>query len=130
MVRVSGKIWACLLLIGVLFVVLGCTGFYEGIGFTPAQAIEQVAQDKAAFQEAIGQGRVLTWQLISAALGGVGTIATVLLGKWLKTERTISSVVIQGVEKADKGEVKAAIFNKATSAGIEPKLNKRVNKLT
>ncbi len=130
MKRIQLRIWICLVVIALLFCTIACEGMYKAVGFTQPEAAEQAGKDKEAAKVAIEQGRVLIWQLVTATIGSVGTIATILLGKWLKTERTITATIIRGVEKADEGKVKAAVSKLATAAGVEAKLNKRVNKLT
>ena len=124
------RIWICLVVIGLLFCAIACEGVYKAIGFTEPEAAEQAEKDRQEAKVAIEQGRVLFWQLMSTYIGGVGTIESGLLGKWLKTERTITATIIRGVEKADEGKVKAAITKIATATGIEAKLNKRVDKVT
>lgn len=113
-----------------LFLLVGCAGFYEKLGFDKQEAAEQSLQDKIALAQAIQEGRVLFWQVVSVCIGGAGSILTVLLGKLLNTERKISGTLIRGVESANKTTVKASIKAEALAAGIEPKLHSRVVKLT
>jgi len=118
------------LLIGVLFIAVGCAGFYKALGFTDQQITEQIAQDREAIKIILEQGRWTAHEIITTTLAGLGTILSGFLAKWLGTERKITSALITGVEAGDVGNVKETIKNKATAAGVEPILHRRVIALT
>lgn len=113
-----------------LFLLIGCAAIYRTLGLTDQQVQDQTTQDQAAIQLAIEQARTHLWQIISAATAGAGTILSGLLARWLGTERKITTVMIKGIESAGNNDVKTAVHSKATSAGLEPKLNARVRALT
>ena len=118
------------ILIGSLFVLTGCAQIYKAIGFSPEQIADQTAQDQESRGELVNQFRTTTSELVSYAMAGLGAIASGFLTKWLGNERKITAVLIQGIEASNNNSLKESIKTKATSAGIEPLLNKRVLALT
>lgn len=117
-------------LIGTLFTITGCLQLYKTIGLTDDQVQDQLTKDQDSRQKIIQQVRFTTTEIITTALAGIGTIASGILAKWLGTERKITSTLISAVESTKNPDLKETIKNKATSAGIEPKLHKRVSALT
>ena len=128
--KISPRIWAGLIAIGVCFVLIGCTQFYRTIGLTDRQATTQVAEDQAVAIRVIESGRELLWQVISVAVAGVGAVLTGLLGRWLGTERKMTRAMIRGIEATTSDKVKASVQAMARAAGVEGKLHKRVRALT
>jgi len=119
------------ILTGTLFILTGCTQLYRWIGLTPEQTADQVAKDQTARQEIADKIRLTTTELILTITSGLGAIASGFLAKWLGTERKITAAMITGVEAAaTDGTVKKSITAKATAAGIEPILHRRVVALT
>lgn len=119
-----------LIILGSILLLAGCTQLYRTIGLTPNQVQQQTALDQAAIQLTIEQARTHFWQIVSATIGGAGTILSGLLARWLGTERKITAAMITGIEKAPQNAVKQSITAKAVAAGVEPKLNARVRALT
>lgn len=118
------------LLIGTLFIFTGCAQLYKILGLTEEQTEEQVSEDQKTIVRTITQVRTTTGQIITTAVAALGTIASGFLAKWLGTERKITAAMITGVEAASNETVKESITKKATSAGVESKLNARVQALT
>lgn len=119
-----------LILIGTLFVFTSCTAFYRAIGLTDEQAKAQTEKDQESRQNLTDQFRLTTTELISSAMAGAGAILSGLLARWLGTERKMTTALITGIEKADTPNVKKYVKAKAITAGIESKLNARVQALT
>lgn len=119
-----------LIALGIGFLIVGCAGLYGKLGLSPEQIERQTIADQQLVEQAITGGRELVWQIATVAVSGIGAILAGLLGKWLKVERTISTAMIQGVEKADKSTVKESIERSATALGVEAQLHKRVQALT
>ncbi|MBA7709906.1 hypothetical protein ES703_118832 [subsurface metagenome] len=82
------------LLIGSLFIFIGCEKLYKTIGLTEEQTAAQVAQDQDATQQIVQQVRWTTHEIITTALAGAGTILSGLLAKWLGTERKMIVAVV------------------------------------
>ncbi|MBA7484094.1 hypothetical protein ES707_19618 [subsurface metagenome] len=118
------------ILLGSLFVLTGCAQLYRTIGLSDEQTATQIAKDQASRQEITDKIRLTTTELVLTITSGLGAIASGLLAKWLGTERKITTALITGVEVSNNNSVKETIKAKATSAGIEPLLNKRVIALT
>lgn len=118
------------ILLGCVFLFVGCTQIYRILGLTDEQAAQQTAQDQETRQELIQEFRLTTTELVSSAIAGAGAILSGLLAKWLGTERKITTALITGIEAADVGNVKESISAKATAAGVETKLHARVLALT
>jgi hypothetical protein len=97
---------------------------------TEPQVAAQVQADKEAAVQAVSAGRELLWQVVTIVVGGVGTILTGLLAKWLGAERTMNKAIILGVEGATAENVKASIQQVAKTLSVEDKLYKRVQSLT
>ncbi len=112
------------------FVFIGCQGIYKALGVPADKAAELGALDQEKTLAAVEAGRDIFWQTVSALVAGVGAVTTTVLGKWLSTERKITTAVIKGVEKAKEDNVKVSINTIATNLGIEANLSKRVAKLT
>jgi NAD/NADP transhydrogenase beta subunit len=109
---------------------VSCTSFYKTLGFSDAAAAVQAAKDANAIAAAVDQGRDIFWQLATALIGTAGTVLSVLMAKWLNTEKKLTAAIIGGVEQADNSNVKASIQNIATAAGVEKLLKTRVDSLT
>ncbi len=118
------------LLIGTLFILTGCAAAYKALGLTEEQIHEQVDKDQKVIIRTITTVRTTTADIITTALAGIGTIASGFLAKWLGTERRISRALITGIEKAAPGSVKDTVHQKATDAGIQKQLSRRVAALT
>jgi len=118
------------ILIGVLFILTGCAQLYKIIGLTDQQTADQIAKDQTARQKITEEIRLTTTELITTAIAGLGAIASGFLAKWLGTERKITTALITGIEATNDTSTKKTIQNKATAAGIEPQLHKRVLALT
>ncbi len=118
------------ILIGSLFILAGCAQVYKALGLTEEQIDEQVSEDQQTIIKTITQVRTTTAEIITTALAGLGTIASGFLAQWLGTERKITAALITGIEKAAPGSVKETVHQKATDAGIEKQLSKRVAALT
>lgn len=129
--RCSQKTAAFLFIaIGILFILTGCTQIYELLGLTEEQIEEQVSEDQAVITKTITTVRNTTADIITTALAGLGAIASGILAKWLGTERKMTGVLIAGIEKSSLDNVKEIVHQKATDAGIQSKLAKRVAALT
>ncbi|MBA7645778.1 hypothetical protein ES703_53536 [subsurface metagenome] len=118
------------ILIGILFLCIGCEQLYKTIGLTDEQIQNQVTQDQAAQKQIIEGIRLTTTELITTAIAGIGAIASGLLAKWLNTERKITKVLITGIEDSDQNTTKETVQTRALAAGIQPKLHARVKALT
>lgn len=118
------------ILIGSLFILIGCEQLYKMIGLTEQQTAAQIAQDQEAAQQIIQQVRWTTHEIITTALAGAGTILSGLLARWLGTERKITTALITGIEKTNNSNVKESVNRTATAAGVEPQLHTRVVALT
>ncbi len=116
--------------LGVLFAISGCAQLYRAVGLTDEQAQEQVAQDQDSRQQIIEQVRWTTHEILTTSLAAAGSILSGLLARWLGTERKITAAMITGIEATESPEVKKAINAKATAAGVEPALHRRVVALT
>lgn len=119
-----------LIALGAALVLTSCAGIYKFLGLDPDQIQDQTEKDQQAITTIIDTGREQLWQITTAAVTGIGTILSGLLATWLRTERKITTVLIEGIEAADNGKIKTTINGKAHNAGIEPKLNARVRALT
>lgn len=119
-----------IIIIGLLFITIGCEKLYRTIGLTEQQTTEQLAQDRAAIEGILNTSRSQLYDIIMTIIAGTGATLSGVLAKWLKTEKKITKAIIQGVEAAEQTTVKAAIQEKATAAGVEAKLKVRVNALT
>lgn len=119
-----------LIFLGVLFLLIGCGPIYKSLGFTDVEAEEQVAKDKAEIIDAIENSRAIFWQTVSGALAGLGAIVSGLLGKWLSTERKVSSTLIKGIETAKAESVKETVHKLSVVNGVEKTLAKRVDAIT
>ena len=117
-------------LIGTLFILVGCAEVYKAAGLTEEQTDEQVSEDQKVIIRTVTQVRTTTADILTSAIAGFGTIASGFLAKWLGTERKITKALIAGIEKAAPGSVKESVHQQATDAGIEPQLSKRVAALT
>lgn len=118
------------IVLGCLFVTVGCEKLYSTIGLSDEQIAEQTAQDQEAIENIIETGRTQIYDVVVTILAGTGGILSGLLAKWLKTERKITTAIIQGVETASSDNVKTSIQQKATAAGVENELHTRVSALT
>lgn len=118
------------IVLGSLFLLVGCTQFYRLIGLTDQQTADQVAKDQKDRQQIVENIRMTTTEIITTALAGLGAIASGFLAKWLGTERKITKVLIAGIEAKEGGTTKEVVKTKAIAAGIETKLNARVRALT
>lgn len=118
------------IVLGTIFIFQGCTRFYKAIGLTEKQAATQTAKDQASRQQLSDQFRLTTTEIISSAMAGAGAILSGLLARWLGTERKITTALITGIETANNQKVKKSVNSKATAAGVEPLLHRRVVKLT
>jgi len=118
------------ILIGSLFIFIGCEQLYKTIGLTDEQTAAQVAKDQADRQKIVEEIRLTTTELITTTIAGLGAIASGFLAKWLDTERKITTALITGIEASNDTTVKESVNKTATAAGIEPKLHKRVLSLT
>lgn len=123
-------IYACLAIITICFATVGCAGVYKAIGLTQEQTAEQVGEDQVMYVRLIEQGRGVFWQVATAVLGGLGTVATGVLGKYLHTERKITKAAILGIERNDGKDVKGAVKDAAKKLGVTQPLAKRVDKIT
>jgi len=119
-----------LLILGILFTLIGCAQVYEKLGLSPEQTENQVQQDQAATQQILNQTRTTTTEIISTTLAGLGAIASTILARLLGTERKITTALITGIEESTDKTVKSTVQTKATNAGIENQLHKRVIALT
>ena len=129
--KLCRTVGALLIVIGLCITFAGCATMYRAIGMTAADANAAAAEDKAHVAALVNSQREAVWQIATAVVTGLGTIATGILAKLLGTERTITKAVILGVEDATGGaSVKEAIQNRATTLGVEPVLEKRVQALT
>ena len=118
------------ILVGSLFIFIGCTQLYKTIGLTDEQAAYQVSQDQNATGQIIQQVRWTTHEIITTAIAGAGTLLSGFLARWLDTERKITTAMITAVEADAQTSVKEAIQAKATAAGVETQLHARVVSLT
>lgn len=125
--RTAGLIF---IVLGCLFCLIGCSKVYKFMGLTDDQAAAQVAQDQQATQQIIEQTRVTAYDIASATIAGVGSLLSGLLARWLGTERKITTALIKGIEAGETPRVKKAVQQKATLAGVQPILDKRVQALT
>jgi len=118
------------LIIGSLFILTGCAQLYKALGLTEEQIDEQVSEDQKVIIRTVTQVRTTTAEILTTAIAGLGTMAAGLLARLLGTERKITAAMITGIEAASDVTVKNAVKDKAMSAGVESKLNKRVASLT
>ena len=118
------------ILIGTLFILTGCTALYKALGLSDQQAQDQTAKDQTDRQKIIDQVRFTSTEIIITAVAGAGAILSGLLARWLGTERKITTALITGIEAAKDPNVKKSVAAKATAAGIEPSLHRRVTALT
>ena len=114
------------LLIGSLFIFAGCTQVYKILGFTEEQIDEQVSEDQETIIRTVTIVRTTAADLITTIVAGLGTVASGFLVKWLGTEREIVKALIVGIEKSSADNVKETVHKKATDAGIQSQLSKRV----
>lgn len=119
-----------IIVLGALFVLIGCGQIYKKLGLTPDQAADQVAADQQATSAILDQTRTTTTEIITTIIAGLGATASGILAKWLNTERKITKALITGVESNPTGNVKKSIEAKATAAGVEDTLHARVLKYT
>ena len=135
-----------------LFLLIGCASLFRSAGLSDDQAAQQTAELKLALADAtasaiataqagLTQGHelktiavktasVFLWKIIAAGASSAGIILTGLLAKWLGTEKKITKALITGVEKSKNITAKTQIYKKASAAGIETQLHKRVQSLT
>jgi len=99
------------------------------IGIPESEVSKLVEDDSVRTLRIVQEGRTVFWQAATAILGSLGTAVSVLLGKYLNTERKLTKAVILGVEDAGSDSAKATIANKATKLGVSKLLAKRVNKI-
>ena len=118
------------ILVGSLFIFIGCAHLYKTIGLTDEQAAEQVSQDQDATTQIIQQVRWTAHDIITTAIAAAGTILSGFLARWLDTERKMTTAMITGVEASTDSTVKELIQAKATAAGVETQLHARVVSLT
>jgi len=130
-----------LILCGVLCLCAGCYGMYRSWGMTDAQATQQVKSDATVAGTVLGAAGVAAagaatggwawlWPLITATIGGVGTILTGWLAKKLNVANDLNATVIAGVESAADPTTKAAIYNASLLRGNAAALHARVKRLT
>lgn len=119
-----------IIIIGFALLITSCTAIYKFIGLTEKQAEDQTAKDRQITIDVLETGREQIWQLATAAVTALGGITSGLLARWLGTERKITTTLISAIETSGADSLKETISSKATSAGIEPKLNARVRALT
>lgn len=113
-----------------VLMLVSCTPFYKLIGMSEEQIAGEKQKDVAAAIPVLEEGRQMFWQLASAAIAALGTLASGLLGNMLRKERKISGVMIRAIEDAVPGNIKEMVLSKATAAGVEDALDKRVQALT
>ena len=116
--------------LGTILLITSCTHIYKFIGLTDQQTANQTAKDQAVTIHVIDTAREQLWQIITAAVTATGGLASGLLARWLGTEKKITAALITGIEAARPDHVKESVTAKATSAGVESKLNARVRALT
>lgn len=119
-----------IIILGFLFLLIGCRSIYEKLGMTPDQVDRQVDADNIFTSQILDQARSSIGQLVTQILAGVGAIGSGILATYLGRERKITKVLITSIEKAGDSTVKNIIHTKATDAGVQTKLAKRVSALT
>lgn len=124
------RIYLCLAIITGLFLVVGCGGFYKMLGLPSPEVDELVKDDALRTLQAVQEGRTIFWQAATAAIGSLGAVVSVLLGKYIQVERKISKAMIMGIEKSEGNGVKGQVAKQAVRYGVDKPLTKRVTKLT
>ena len=135
-----------------LFILIGCTSLFRSAGLTDQQAAQQTAELKAALADAttaaitdiqtglaeghdlktiaVKTGSAFLWKMIAAGGATLGVVLNGLLAKWLSTEKKITKTLITAIEPDTNSSLKTRIKAKATTAGIESQLHRRVQALT
>ncbi len=118
------------IVLGFMFMTVGCAQIYKTLGLTEQQTAEQLTEDKKTIIRTITTVRTTTADLITSIVAGIGAIASGFLAKWLGTERKITKSLIQGIENAATTTTKQDVKEKAIANGVNKALTKRVAALT
>lgn len=146
------KAYFVIVLIALLFILIGCGALLRKTGVPPEEAAKISAEFKeelsdsvteavAEIATAVAEGQDLKtaairtttsmiWKIATAGASVLGVALSSLLGKWLKTERKITTAMIKGVELNSSNTTKEVIKQTALKAGIEKQLHRRVVSLT
>ncbi len=119
-----------LVVVGLIFLLTGCVGLYEQMGFTTEESENLAGLDRTEFLKIKQQADSVFWQTASVVIAGVGALVSGFLGKWLYNDKQMIKAIVSGVEASGSEDVKNAIQNNAKAMGVESNLRKRVNALT
>ena len=107
-----------------IFIVAGCRSMYEKMGFTEQQISEQMDEDKDLLIRTITETRSIFGDIVLSVLAGLGALLSGWLGIKLNTANKTSVVLADAIKTNTNGETKAAVINKAASAGVGTKVTK------
>lgn len=106
----------------------------QNLADAAAEAVENIKTGLAQGQDVksivVETGSAFAWKLTTIAASTIGAVLSGLLAKWLATERKISKACITAIEKTNNISTKEYVQKKATAAGVQKQLDRRVQSLT